>query len=459
MITLRTLLDADWLDASLRRGGLMPSARSRVGWMFNRMAQHLQAHGRGAETPVHACFVPGRVEVLGKHTDYAGGRSIVGALQRGLCLIAIPSAETAIRVTDLSRGTEGTVDLNRAQAPHAKDWTRYLETVAHRLVKNFPGALKGGELFLMSNLPPAAGMSSSSAMVVGLFLMLGAINNLKAHPAYRQHIVTPLQLAEYLGTIENGQSYKGLKGRFGVGTFGGSQDHTAILCSRSGAVQQFAYAPTRHERTIPWPNAFQWVVGVSGVHARKLGDAQQAYNWLSRSAQAIVQAWQGATGETDVHLAAVLANPRYSPSSLLEALKSHAPDGFDPNQLRARFKHFLVENEEIIPMAVDALMHGDWVRFGDTVDRSQEAAIHLLGNQIPQTILLAQSARSLGAIAATSFGSGFGGAVWAMVDRDRAEGFMEQWKNHYIDAFPGLTEGTSFFRTEPGPSAFMLRDS
>ncbi|HWJ56419.1 MAG TPA: hypothetical protein VNR90_09365, partial [Vicinamibacterales bacterium] len=54
-------------------------------------------------------------------------------------------------------------------------------------------------------------------------------------------------------------------------------------------------------------------------------------------------------------------------------------------------------------------------------------AAHLLGNQIPETIALAAAARKAGALAASSFGAGFGGAVWALVDRDAADAFAAAW--------------------------------
>ena len=63
--------------------------------------------------------------------------------------------------------------------------------------------------------------------------------------------------------------------------------------------------------------------------------------------------------------------------------------------------------------------------FGDLVDRSQQLAERRLGNQVPETIELARSARELGARAASAFGAGFGGSVWALVSRADA-GFANE---------------------------------
>ena len=63
------------------------------------------------------------------------------------------------------------------------------------------------------------------------------------------------------------------------------------------------------------------------------------------------------------------------------------------------------------------------MHFGKLVDESQVAAEELLGNQVPETISLAKHARALGAYAASAFGAGFGGSVWALVSRSEAEQF------------------------------------
>lgn len=457
MIPLRLLGDVDALDASLALGGLQPAARVRVGRLFGRLAQHLLSNGHTEETSVYAFFIPGRIEVLGKHTDYAGGQSLVGAVPRGFCVLAVAGEGPALRVTDVARGKEALLSLEDTSGPIYADWTRYLGAVVQRVSANFPGANKGGEVVLMSNLPSASGMSSSSALVVGLFLALAALNNLPDHPAYQQNITSPFALAEYMSALENGKTYNALQGQEGAGTLGGSQDHMAILHSQAGALQHFAYAPAKHLKTLPWPDGFQWVIAASGVQARKAGAAKRAYNLAAQRAAAVAQAWRTATAGQEPHMAAVLSHNNYHQAHLLEALKTHTPEGFDAGALRVRLKHFLIENEEVLPMAIDAYEKKDWTRFGDAVDRSQEAARHLLGNQVPQTVLLGRAARALGAIAATSFGAGYGGAVWAMVKREDVHEFLHRWQAQYGNAFPGQIDRASFFATDPGPPVFQLQ--
>src|SRR5699024_12018286 len=81
----------------------------------------------------------------------------------------------------------------------------YVRTVADRLDANFPGRVRGADLTVTSTLPLAAGMSSSSALVVGLALCLIDLSEIAADPAFTSEITSPEQLGEYLGTVENGQ--------------------------------------------------------------------------------------------------------------------------------------------------------------------------------------------------------------------------------------------------------------
>ena len=57
-------------------------------------------------------FVPGRIEVLGKHTDYAGGRSLICAAERGMCVVAAPRSDAFIRIADAIRGEALEVPLS-----------------------------------------------------------------------------------------------------------------------------------------------------------------------------------------------------------------------------------------------------------------------------------------------------------------------------------------------------------
>jgi galactokinase len=104
---------------------------------------------------------------------------------------------------------------------------------------------------------------------------------------------------------------------------------------------------------------------------------------------------------------------------------------------------------------VKALERGDLAALGEAVDRSQRAAERFLGNQVPETIELARSARALGARAASAFGGGYGGSVWALVDSSDAGAFRSAWESIYHRRFPE-TRGDEFFITGAGPGRLRL---
>ena len=97
---------------------------------------------------------------------------------------------------------------------------------------------------------------------------------------------------------------------------------------------------------------------------------------------------------------------------------------------------------------------GDLAAFGELVDRSQQLTERLLGNQVPETIMLARSARDLGAEAASAFGAGFGGSVWALVPEAVVEMFRTKWETAYRAAFSSVSP--TFLITGPGPAAMKL---
>lgn len=449
--------DRPRLATRLFEAGLEKTAAWHRAELFGQAVDALEAADAAARgSRPAAFFVPGRIEVLGKHTDYAGGRSMVVATDRGFSLVCVPRTDRRVVVVDAARKDSIEFELHPDLVPTAGHWSNYPMTVARRIARNFPGATCGATIALASDLPPAAGMSSSSALMVAVFFGLAQANGLFEEPEFCENVRSLTDLAGYLGTIENGQTFGTLVGDRGVGTFGGSEDHTAMLCSRPGCVSQFAYCPVRLERTIRLPGDYAFAVAVSGVAAEKTGAAMERYNTASRLASDLVERWRRETGRNDPHLAAVLASRPDAADRLRKIIDPAGAAGPESSALLARLQHFMAENEEILPAAGDCLAKGDVLGFGRWVSRSQQAAVELLGNQIPETSLLASSARDCGAVAASAFGAGFGGSVWALVEKQRTDDFLASWRESYRARFPNRIRAASFFRTAAGPAAQQI---
>lgn len=448
------LQDADRTQHALRSRGLSPKSAAAKAALFSQCAASLAPLGAPSNARLHAFVVPGRVEMLGKHTDYAGGRSLLVAAERGFCAVAIERPDHTLRLLDAQSQEQLQFPLDPALQPPLGHWSNYPMTVARRLCRNFPGPLRGADVAFASDLPPAAGMSSSSAMIVLFYLILDRINSLSDRPGYRRNIPSPEALAGYLGTVENGQSFGALPGDKGVGTFGGSEDHTAILCCQPGQASQYAFCPVQFERRINLPPECLLAIGVSGIVAEKTGAAREQYNRASRLTTTALRLWNTHTRQNHPHLSALLqANPD-ALAQMRQILAHSPPVDFTADELLGRIEQFAAESQQIIPAAGDALRAGDLPRFGQCVDQSQHLAERFLGNQIPQTIELARRARDLGALAASAFGAGFGGSVWALVRRDDADAFLAQWQADYRRRFPAAR--AAFFLTRPGPAAFAL---
>jgi galactokinase len=399
-------------------------------------------------------FVPGRIEVLGKHTDYAGGRSLLCTAERGFCVAALPRSDTLVRVHDVVRQASYEFNLSHDLAVPASSWRVYVSVVARRVARNFPGTLRGADISLASDLPSAAGMSSSSALVVAIFAALSAVNHLPDRTEYRESIQSDFDVASYLGCVENGQSCRELQGDRGVGTFGGSEDHTAILTSEPGHLKQYSFCPLRHENTVKLLDDCIFVIAVSGVAASKTGSANAAYNRASLSAREILERWHAQSGSKALTLADAASSSPDAPDQIRAMLETS--NTCDSHALLNRFEQFWLESETIIPQASDALACGDLATFGRLVDQSQSASETLLGNQVPETVWLARAARELGAHAASAFGAGFGGSVWALVSRPQAVEFARLWQESYRQSGHGAAANSLFFVTAAGPPMLRL---
>ncbi len=403
-----------------------------------------------------AFFVPGRVELLGKHTDYAGGRSLLCAVEQGFCVAARRRADAIVRILAVDRREIVSCAWEAAADQRADDWANYALTVVRRLARNFPDARCGADIAFVSDIPAAAGLSSSSALMIAVFLALAEVNGLASRAAYRREIQRPEDLAGYVAAIENGRRFGGLEGDRGVGTSGGSEDHTAILCCRAGAASQYAFAPVRRERVVRFPAAHRLVIADSGVAAEKTGAARVAYNRASLAVEAILEVWHAATGQRPSSLDAAASADPGRPDRLRAVLRDAAVPGFTPQALLDRFEQFWQESTEFVPAAGNALDAGDLRRFGAIVDRSQEAAERQLGNQVAETIALQRLAREEGALAASAFGAGFGGSVWALVPESDVDRFGAAWGQRYRQAYPVAGAHARLITSHPGPPATPL---
>jgi galactokinase len=411
-------------------------------------------------TAEHRVFVPGRIEILGKHTDYAGGRSLTCAAERGFAVVYAPRTDARLRIVDAHDERRLDLPLDGSTAPQVGHWSNYPATVVRRLARNFGSLGTGADVSFHSTLPRAAGLSTSSALVTAIFMVLAEVNGLREREDFRAAVPDECAVAGYLGSIENGRRFGPLEGDGGVGTSGGSEDHTAIVLSVDGALSCFRYHPVERLARLTLPPTLTLVVAASGIAAAKTGAARERYNRAADLVAELVAVATARWPDLQSAGAATLAHVVDSSADAVGRLRALASTGtarFPPADLLRRLEHFLEEDRHVLPAALEALAAGRWETFGTLVDRSQEAAEALLGNQVPETITLQRMARDLGALAASAFGAGFGGSVWALVPAALADEFADRWLDGYGRRHPDAARHAATFRTRPSGGATLQR--
>eukprot|EP00040_Diaphanoeca_grandis_P040465 m.261840 g.261840 ORF g.261840 m.261840 type:complete len:497 (+) comp43324_c0_seq1:114-1604(+) len=464
-LTLEGLTDEDTVAKQLMGHGIVPWEKAvDKAKLFAEAATVLTSNGTPANTKAKAFFVPGRVEVVGKHTDYAGGRSLLAAISKGFCIVTTDRDDDWCRFMSTSKQGEAvTVKMCKDAEVRAGHWSNYPVTALKRQSTNFAqGGLKGVDMSIACDLPGASGMSSSSAIICGVWVALNARNNFDQRQIFKDNIKNSEDLMEYLGCNENGQNFKGLIGDKGVGTFGGSEDHTAIMACTAGNLHMYSYCPTVNEGRFRVPDDKCFVIGVSGAIAEKTGDKMNDYNdaaLLAKEAAAVYCKYLDVT-ITQPHLANVVKHANGDANSIRTAIKKYFSAGgtalFTQPQLLRRFDQFFAESEEIVQSVARAISEDKLDLLAQLVDKSQLLTDTHLQNQVPETVFLAKSARDLGAIAASAFGAGFGGSVWAYTTKENAPKFMAQWQKQYSQKFSTAANDAVFFIDVPGPGAFQL---
>lgn len=224
----------------------------------------------------------GRLNVMGRHIDHQGGNCNLMTIGFESLLAVRPRSDDRVRLFNIDPehypAREFTISDLVAELPWddwlslvnsdkvsemvrttGGDWSQYFKAAILRLQKKFPHLrLRGMDLVVSGNIPPAAGLSSSSSLVVAAAESTIAVNQLDVFPA---------QFVDLCG-----------EGEWFVGTRGGSADHAAVKLGRRGKVIQVAFFDFAVKEAIEFPDEYVMVVGDSGIRARKSGGARDQFN-------------------------------------------------------------------------------------------------------------------------------------------------------------------------------------
>jgi galactokinase len=184
------------------------------------------------------------------------------------------------------------------------------------------------------------------------------------------------------------------------------------------------------------------------VHADKAGSVRDDYNRASLATRALLQCWNEAAPVPARSLGAAICEEGAA-NKLHELIGARTPAGYTQAALVARLSHFVAEDGRV-PLAARAFASADATALRDLSHDSQRDADEWLGNQTPETRALAAAAFDAGAMAASSFGAGFGGSVWALVASGDAQPFAAAWLSDYARRCPGASN-VEWFVARPGP--------
>ena len=350
----------------------------------------------GTTTRTASAFAPGRVELLGNHTDYNEGLVLGAAIDRGLTVAGTARTDDVIKLSSNSMGYfEAT--LRDLKPQKESTWANFVLGVAHELIElRIP--VGGFGATIEGDIPSCSGLSSSAALEIATALFLLKLHDRK---------LSPMELAKLSQRAEH---------RF-VGVQSGLLDQ---VVSVFGQPNHLVFFDTRAERVqlIEFPSDLALIIAQSGKQ-RELsrGDYNLRREQTGQAAQAL-----GVRALRDV--------------SLVDLEKR---TDLDP-LLSRRARHIIGENERV-QRAVELLIKGDATGFGQLLNQSHQSSRDNFENSTPELDRLVDLAGKIeGVVGARLTGAGFGGAMLAVCQRLGAESAVLQLRENFFEQTGRSTE-------------------
>lgn len=336
-----------------------------------------------------SAYAPGRVELLGNHTDYNQGVVLAAAIDRGITVSGSAGDDDLIALT--SELTSETVEVPLADiAPRAEQrWANYPLGVVQQFQKA-GHKLRGFEAQITGDVPAGAGLSSSAAFEVATAGFLMQLNGLA---------IAPLEVAKLCQRAEN---------EF-VGVRSGLLDQATSVFGRADHLV-FVDFQTVEVQTIPFPAGFALVIVESGAKHSLLASQ---YNTRREECVAAAKALG-------------VASLREVTVDRLEQARA----SLDPLLYR-RAAHIVGENDRVC-RAVEALKDGNAAQVGELMNSSHESSRGNFENSTPELDRLVAIARALpGVLGSRLTGGGFGGGTVTLVKAANAEAVVQQMRAQY----------------------------
>jgi N-acetylgalactosamine kinase len=411
------------------------------------------------QNPAFIVRAPGRVNLIGEHTDYNGYPVLPMAIDRDVVFVFAARTDARIDIiNEDSSFQRRTFDARYPVAPYAQgDWGNYVKAAVHGVLEAGlldPATALGFQAIVGGTIPESAGLSSSSALVVASALTFLAANRKE---------VGKEELAELLARAE----------RY-VGSEGGGMDQAVSLLAEAGKALKIDFFPLQTE-PVSLPQNLSFIVCNSLIRAPKSESIRYAYNrrvvecrLATALVAGVVQERSGKTvqanrladlsgerlgleqrtvdkivaqalGERSLFLKEIsnlLGEPVESIQKRHCTLRDgtvlvEPPDGF---KIWNRYKHVVSEARRVSD-AARALGAGDIAAVGELMNQSHASCRDDYEISCPELEALVSTARDHGAIGARLTGAGFGGCTVNAVPTHQVPDFIRGMTATYYQGY------------------------
>jgi galactokinase len=355
----------------------------------NLTAAFTEYFGTEAE---RAFFSPGRINLIGEHTDYNGGHVFPCAITMGTYALVRKRDDRTVRLVSLNFKDKGIIafSLDDLDYNKAHDWANYPKGVLKYLIEDGQKIEQGFDCLIYGNIPNGAGLSSSASIELLTGVMLEKLFDLKVE---RLDLVKLGQKTEnqFIGVNS------GIMDQFAVGM--GKKDAGILL---DCATLQYEYAPIKLDH--------HKILIMNTNKRRELADSK--YN--ERRAEC----------ETALKLLQKRLDIR-SLGDLTEDAFEKNKEIIDNEIVRKRAKHAVYENARTLK-ALGALKQGDRPAFGELMNASHRSLrddYEVTGKELDT--LVESAWKQEGVLGARMTGAGFGGCAIAIVENDKVDAFIQ----------------------------------
>ncbi len=352
-----------------------------------------EAHGK----PARLFSAPGRVNLIGEHTDYNDGFVLPMAVNRRTFVIAAARSDRQVRVRAFDVNDEGVFDLDQPQASPSQEWMAYVVGVAREL-EQCGVKLTGSELGIASDVPIGAGLSSSAALEVSVGKSLLA---LAAQDLDLKELALAAQKAEHIY----------------AGTKCGIMDQLTVACARKSHALLIDCRSLQVTH-IPLNLGDVSIVVCNTNVKHEL--VSSAYNERRAECERCVQILQNN-----------LPHVRALRDVSIADFERYADEL--PEPLRRRCRHVVTENHRTLEAAT-ALRNGNATRLGELMVLSHQSLRDDYQVSCVELDTMVELALKLdGVLGARLTGGGFGGSTVNVVNQEHVADFTESIGREYFN--------------------------